>query len=210
MSQLPANPLREGIANRLSPEPCTLVIFGATGDLTHRKLIPALYNLAAEGALPPAITIIGFARRDKTSEQFRKELEEATRKFSRTPVNDELWASFADSIVYHRSPFDDAEGYARLAKEMEAADAKCGTGGNRLYYLAVAPDQFPVILDHLRSSGLSKAAPGSWSRVIVEKPFGKDLATARQLNNLVSEVFPRATPTASTTISVRRPRRTSW
>jgi glucose-6-phosphate 1-dehydrogenase len=192
MSQLPANPLREGIANRLSPEPCTLVIFGATGDLTHRKLIPALYNLAAEGALPPAITIIGFARRDKTSEQFRKELEEATRKFSRTPVNDELWASFADSIVYHRSPFDDAEGYARLAKEMEAADAKCGTGGNRLYYLAVAPDQFPVILDHLRSSGLSKAAPGSWSRVIVEKPFGKDLATARQLNNLVSEVFPES------------------
>ncbi len=190
MTNLPANPLREGIANRLSPEPCTLVIFGATGDLTHRKLIPALYNLAAEGALPPAITIIGFARRDKTSEQFRKELEEATRKFSRTPVNDELWASFADSIVYHRSPFDDAEGYARLAKEMEAADAKRGTGGNRLYYLAVAPDQFPVILDHLRSSGLSKAAAGSWSRVIVEKPFGKDLATARQLNNLVSEVFP--------------------
>lgn len=192
MSQLPTNPLREGIANRLSPEPCTLVIFGATGDLTHRKLIPALYNLAAEGALPPAITIIGFARRDKTSEQFRKELEEATRKFSRTPVNDELWASFADSIVYHRSPFDDAEGYARLAKEMEAADAKRGTGGNRLYYLAVAPDQFPVILDHLRSSGLSKAAQGSWSRVIVEKPFGKDLATARQLNNLVSEVFPES------------------
>ncbi len=192
MSQLPVNPLREGIANRLSPEPCTLVIFGATGDLTHRKLIPALYNLAADGALPPAITIIGFARRDKTTEQFRMELEEATRKFSRTPVDDGLWASFADSIVYHRSPFDDAEGYARLAKEMGAADAKRGTGGNRLYYLAVAPDQFPVILDHLRSSGLSKAAPGSWSRVIVEKPFGKDLATARQLNGLVSEVFPES------------------
>ena len=143
------NPLREGIANRLSPEPCTLVIFGATGDLTHRKLIPALYNLAAEGALPPAVTIIGFARREKSSEQFRKELEEATRKFSRTPINEELWASFASSIHYHQSPFDDAEGYRTLASSMEKADRERGTGGNRLYYLAVAPDQFPVILDHL-------------------------------------------------------------
>ena len=184
------NPLREGIVNRLAPEPCTLVIFGATGDLTHRKLIPALYNLAAEGALPPAITIIGFARREKTSEQFRIELEAATRKFSRTPVNDDLWKSFASSVVYHQSPFDDAEGYRTLAAEMEKADRKRGTGGNRLYYLAVAPDQFPVILRHLSESGLSTAAPGSWARVIVEKPFGKDLKTAQALNGLVSEVFP--------------------
>ena len=184
------NPLREGIVNRLAPEPCTLVIFGATGDLTHRKLIPALYNLAAEGALPPAITIIGFARREKTSEQFRIELEAATRKFSRTPVNDNLWKSFASSVVYHQSPFDDAEGYRTLAAEMEKADRERGTGGNRLYYLAVAPDQFPVILRHLSESGLSSAAPGSWARVIVEKPFGKDLKTAQALNGLVSEVFP--------------------
>jgi len=184
------NPLREGIVNRLAPEPCTLVIFGATGDLTHRKLIPALYNLAAEGALPPAITIIGFARREKTSEQFRIELEAATRKFSRTPVNDDLWKSFASSVVYHQSPFDDAEGYRTLAAEMEKADRERGTGGNRLYYLAVAPDQFPVILRHLSESGLSSAAPGSWARVIVEKPFGKDLKTAQALNGLVSEVFP--------------------
>jgi len=184
------NPLREGIVNRLAPEPCTLVIFGATGDLTHRKLIPALYNLAAEGALPPAITIIGFARREKTSEQFRIELEAATRKFSRTPVNDDLWKSFASSVVYHQSPFDDAEGYRTLAAEMEKADRERGTGGNRLYYLAVAPDQFPVILRHLSESGLSTAAPGSWARVIVEKPFGKDLKTAQALNGLVSEVFP--------------------
>ena len=190
MSSPTANPLREGIANRLMPEPCTLVIFGATGDLTHRKLIPALYNLAAEGALPPAVTIIGFARREKTSEQFRKELEEATRKFSRTPLNEELWANFASSIHYHQSPFDDAEGYRRLAAEMEKTDLARGTGGNRLYYLAVAPDQFPVILGHLRESGLNTAPPGSWARVIVEKPFGKDLATATALNQLVNEVFP--------------------
>jgi glucose-6-phosphate 1-dehydrogenase len=190
MTSQSSNPLREGIVNRLTPEPCTLVIFGATGDLTHRKLIPALYNLAAEGALPPTITIVGFARREKTSEQFRTELEATTRKFSRTPVNDDLWKSFASSVVYHQSPFDDAEGYRTLAAEMEKADLKRGTGGNRLYYLAVAPDQFPVILRHLRESGLSTAAPGSWARVIVEKPFGKDLKTAQALNGLVSEVFP--------------------
>ena len=185
------NPLREGIANRLAPEPCTLVIFGATGDLTHRKLIPALYNLAAEGALPPAITIIGFARRDKTTEEFRKELEASTRKFSRTPVSDELWKSFASSIVYHRSAFDDAEGYKSLAHEMEEADIRRGIGGNRLYYLAVSPDQFPVILSHMRGSGLNTATGEKcWSRVIVEKPFGNDLKSARELNTLVNEVFP--------------------
>jgi len=190
MSSQAVNPLREGIADRLSPESCTLVIFGATGDLTHRKLIPALYNLAAEGALPPAISIVGFARREKSTEQFRSELEAATRKFSRTPLNDELWANFASSISYHQSPFDDAEGYRKLARQMEEEDRKRGTGGNRLYYLAVAPDQFPVILSHLRESGLSTAPSGSWSRVIVEKPFGTDLASARQLNELVNEVFP--------------------
>ena len=184
------NPLREGIANRLAPEPCTLVIFGATGDLTHRKLIPALYNLAAEGALPPAITIVGFARRDKTTEEFRKELEASTRKFSRTPVSDELWNSFASSIVYHRSAFDDIEGYKTLAREMEEADIRRGTGGNRLYYLAVSPDQFPVILGQMRESGLNNTSDKSWSRVIVEKPFGTDLQTARELNTLVNEVFP--------------------
>jgi glucose-6-phosphate 1-dehydrogenase len=184
------NPLREGIISRLAPEPCTLVIFGATGDLTHRKLIPALYNLAAEGALPPAITIVGFARREKSTETFRAELEASARKYSRTPVSDDLWKSFASSIVYHQSSFDDAEGYVNLARMMEEADHQRGTCGNRLYYLAVAPDQFPVILSHLRESGLSSASQGSWSRVIVEKPFGTDLKSAQELNTLVSEVFP--------------------
>jgi len=207
---LTVNPLREGIANRLSPEPCTLVIFGATGDLTHRKLIPALYNLAAEGALPPAINIIGFARREKTTEEFRAELEVSARKFSRTPVSDDLWKSFAASIIYHQSSFDDLEGYKSLARVMEEADQQHGTRGNRLYYLAVAPDQFPVILGNLRESGLSAAAEGSWSRVIVEKPFGTDLKSAQELNTLSTRSSPNATPTASTIILGRRPRKTSW
>ena len=92
------NPLREGLYSRAIPEPCAVVIFGATGDLTHRKLVPALYNLAADGALPPAVSVVGFARRDKNDEVFRKELEEAARKFSRQQINEELWTGFASSI----------------------------------------------------------------------------------------------------------------
>lgn len=183
------NPLREGLTARAMPDPCSLVIFGATGDLTHRKLVPALYNLAADGALPPAINVLGFARRDKTDEAFRKELEEASRKFSRQSINDELWASFGANIGYHRSEFDNAAGYASLAKRLDELDATRGTRGNRLFYLAAAPDQFEVILDNLRASGLSTPKEGTWSRVIVEKPFGTDLPSARKLNDLVQHAF---------------------
>src|SRR5437773_10978418 len=95
------NPLREGISARAVPQPCAIVIFGATGDLTNRKLIPALYNLAADGCLPPAVAIDGSARRDKSDEQFRAELEKITRKFSRQPVRDEMWKTFAQAISYH-------------------------------------------------------------------------------------------------------------
>src|ERR1700739_804782 len=103
--KLPVNQLREGLASRAMPEPCSVVIFGATGDLTHRKLIPALYNLAADGDLPAGLSVVGFARRDKTDEVFRKELEEAARKYSRQTINDELWKNFASAIGYHRSEF---------------------------------------------------------------------------------------------------------
>ena len=171
------------------PQPCAVVIFGATGDLTHRKLVPALYNLAADGALPPAVSVVGFARRDKTDEIFRKELEEAARKFSRQKINDDHWAAFASSIFYHRSGFDALEGYESLAKRLDELDAQRGTRGNRLYYLSAGPDQFPVILENLRKSKLNKAQPGSWARVIVEKPFGTDLPSAQRLNEMVKEAF---------------------
>ena len=186
---LRSNPLREGLAQRSIPDPCTLVIFGATGDLTHRKLVPALYNLAADGALPPAISVVGFARRDKTDEVFRTELEEAARKFSRQAINDDLWKDFAAHICYHRSEFDNLGGYEALASRLDEMDAARGTGGNRLFYLAAGPDQFEVILENLRKSGLNKARPGSWSRVIVEKPFGTDLPSAKRLNDLVENAF---------------------
>ena len=183
------NPLREGLSSRSMPEPCTVVIFGATGDLTHRKLVPALYNLAVDGALPPAVSVVGFARRDKSDEVFRKEIEEAARKFSRQKIDDGLWENFASSIFYHRSEFDKLEGYESLAKRLDELDAQRGTRGNRLFYLAAAPDQFEVILENLRKSGLNTAKDGSWARVIVEKPFGTDLPSAQLLNSLVEGSF---------------------
>ena len=188
-SETQTNPLREGLASRTVPQPCSVVIFGATGDLTMRKLIPALYNIAADGELPPAVSVIGFARRKKTDEEFRKEQEESTRKFSRQPVRDEIWNGFARALFYHPSEFHDAAGYKSLAERLDKIDQERGTGGNRLFYLAVAPDQFEPILKNLKEAGLNKAREGSWARVIVEKPFGTDLATARELNAVVRNAF---------------------
>jgi len=183
------NPLREGLANRAVPQPCTVVIFGATGDLTMRKLIPALFNISADGELPPGLTVVGFARRPKTDEQFRQEQEEATRKFSRQTVRDEIWNGFAQSIFYHQSEFHDPSGYKSLAERLGKIDGQRGTGGNRLFYLAAAPDQFEPILKNLKDAGLNKTREGSWARVIVEKPFGSDLASARKLNEIVRNAF---------------------
>jgi glucose-6-phosphate 1-dehydrogenase len=185
----PVNPLREGLSSRPTPQPCSVVIFGASGDLTYRKLIPALYNLGADGDLPTAYNVVGFARREKTDEAFRQELEEAARKFSRQSVNDELWANFSKSIFYHRSEFGNLEGYQTLAARLDQLDAERGTRGNRLFYLSVAPSEFPVILEKLAQVGLNEAKPGAWSRVIVEKPFGKDLPSAQSLNQVVNAVF---------------------
>jgi glucose-6-phosphate 1-dehydrogenase len=183
------NPLREGLSSRAVPQPCSVVIFGATGDLTHRKLVPALYNLAADGELPPAVAVIGFARREKKDEDFRREMEEATRKFSRQPVRDEIWKTFSQSIFYHQSDFGDAAAYKSLAERLDKIDKERGTRGNRLFYFAVAPSQFEPILEHIKAAGLNEAREGSWARVIVEKPFGTDLESARELNRVVRKSF---------------------
>jgi len=183
------NPLREGLISRPKPQPCTVVIFGASGDLTYRKLIPALYNLAADGDLPSALTVVGFARREKTDEQFRSELEEAAKKFSRQTVKDELWKHFADSVFYHRSEFGDDAGYKSLVEKLNKIDKERGTQGNRLFYLSVAPSEFEGILGKLYSFGLNHAPQGGWARVIVEKPFGTDLKSAQELNQIVNRTF---------------------
>jgi glucose-6-phosphate 1-dehydrogenase len=183
------NPLREGLSTRAVPQPCSIVIFGATGDLTHRKLIPALYNLAADGELPPAVAIIGFARRPKSDDDFRKEMEEAVRKFSRQAVRDEIWKTFSQSLFYHQSEFGDEAGYKSLGEQLEKIDNERGTRGNRLFYFAAGPDQFETILKNLKADGLNRAKEGSWARVIIEKPFGTDLASARELNRIVNDAF---------------------
>ncbi len=183
------NPLREGLSARAVPQPCSIIIFGATGDLTHRKLIPALYNLAADGELPPGTTVIGFARRPKTDDEFRLELKETTQKYSRQTVRDEVWQSFARSLTYHQSEFEDESGYRTLAERLEKIESEGGTRGNRLFYFAAAPEQFEPILKNLRAAGLNRAKSGGWARVIIEKPFGRDLASARELNRVVAKSF---------------------
>src|SRR5438445_11641514 len=159
------NPLREGLSTRAVPQPCAIVIFGATGDLTHRKLIPALYNLAANGELPPAVAIIGFARRPKNDDDFRKEMEEAVRKFSRHAVRDEIWKTFSQSLFYHQSEFGDEQGYQSLAERLEKIDNERGTRGNRLLYCAAGTDQVETILRAHKPGGLHCTNDGRTARV---------------------------------------------
>lgn len=166
-----------------------MVIFGASGDLTGRKLIPALYNLAAEGELPPTLKVVGFARREKSHDSFRAEMATINDKVSRSGHSEQLWAAFSQGIFYHQSEFADPSGYQRLATLLAQLDSE-GAGGNRLFYLASGPDQFETILLQLEAAGLSQpTAPGKWSRVVVEKPFGTNLPTAQKLNHVVSQVF---------------------
>ena len=174
---------------RLRADACTVVIFGATGDLNHRKLIPALYNLAVDGELPPGVRIVGFARRDWSNEFFRESLEKINREVSRTGHDEAIWSKFAESIEYHTSEFTDKEGYLSLGERLDAIDDERGGKGNRLFYIASSPNFFDDILENLKSAGLSEPKEGGWARVIVEKPFGTDLATAQHLNEVVNRTF---------------------
>src|SRR5271154_3893110 len=181
---LTTNPLREGLSAREAPGPCALVIFGATGDLTHRKLVPALYNLAHEGQLPQSFAIVGFARRPKTHDQFRAELRDSVAQSSRfQPINPAVWDSLAQGIFYHQSEFADTAGYQKLNAFLKKLDGERGTAGNRLFYLATAPTEFIGIIEHLGANGLvhPQHAPNASQRIIVEKPFGRSLATAEEL-----------------------------
>ncbi len=156
-----ANPLREGLSSRPMPQPCSVVIFGASGDLTFRKLVPALYNIAVDGDLPSAVSIVGFARREKSDEQFRTELEEALRKYSRQGLNEQIWADLRPRIFYHRSEFANAEGYHSLAQRLDQLETERGTRGNRLFYLSVAPSEFEGILEQIAAAGLNQSKPGA-------------------------------------------------
>ena len=164
-------------------EPCSIVIFGASGDLTARKLIPALYHLFKEKQLPPAFRIIGFARREKTDESFRIELREALNQFSRTkPVDDKVWSEFAANVVYCMGDLTDPVAYQKLEQQL-ASFGNPALRNNLLFYLAISPSQFGESVEHLHNAGLLSHEPiNGWQRIVVEKPFGHDLASAHTLN----------------------------
>jgi len=164
-------------------------IFGSTGDLTHRKLLPALYNLALETHLPAGFSVVGFARRPYTDEQFREQALESINQYSRQkPVNPQVWESFASGIHYLQSDFHNPAGYEKLTEMLNKLDHERGTGGNRIFYLSTPPSQYPDIIQNLGAAGLNKNRKG-WTRIIIEKPFGRDLASARELNRQVGKVF---------------------
>lgn len=179
------HPLEEGTQSHRVADPCAMVIFGATGDLTARKLMPALYNLAREGQLPSHFALVAFARRQISTEAFREQMREAVATFSRVKDIDEaLWHNFSSHIFYHQSNFDDPEGYVELQKKLRSIDNELGTRGNRIYYLSTQPSYFPVVVEQLHETGLvydSRQEKERWSRVIIEKPFGHDEKSARAL-----------------------------
>ncbi|MEM8727323.1 MAG: glucose-6-phosphate dehydrogenase [Chlamydiota bacterium] len=180
-----AHPFEEPGQTVRSLEPCILVIFGATGDLTARKLMPALYNLKRQGQLPANFACCGFARREKTDQLFRDEMKRAIGRYSRVkPIEENVWKAFAPQIFYHQSEFDDDAGYERFAKHLVAIDSRMGTFGNRIYYLSTQPSYFTTIVEKLKKYKLLydhlKKQP-KWSHVIIEKPFGHDLSSALKL-----------------------------
>ncbi|MFN2471469.1 MAG: glucose-6-phosphate dehydrogenase [Gaiellaceae bacterium] len=167
------------------PEPCVLTIFGASGDLTARKLFPALYALAYRRLLPDRFAVVGSARTDYSADGFRAEMREAVSRHARDELRAETWDWLAERTYYVPTEFEDEEGENRVAAELERVDAERGTNGNRVYYLAVPPAAMPRLVQEL---GERRTTSG-WTRLIVEKPFGHDLASARELNELLSRDF---------------------
>ncbi|HEV2131252.1 MAG TPA: glucose-6-phosphate dehydrogenase [Longimicrobiaceae bacterium] len=182
-------PLQERMRSPRRPESLALVIFGATGDLTRRKLMPALYRLFREDLLPESFVVVGLAREEYSSDEFRERMRAAIEEFVGAPDR-EQWERFAAQLQYVGAEFGDPGGFARLAEQLETADQEVGTAGNRLYYLAVPPTAVSEIAEQLSRAQLVQDPTGpSWSRIIVEKPFGRDLATARELNAALRHIF---------------------
>ncbi len=183
------NPLRLGLVGERQPEPCAMVIFGASGDLTKRKLVPALYTLARERLLPAGFAIVGMARREIP---FAEQMHESVDKYARRrPVDPALWNSFGSGISYVTGNFDDLEAYKRLKAHLAQIDEQRGTRGNRVFYISTPPESFEPILKNLGEAGLINANPdsGPWTRVIIEKPFGTDLKSAQALNHTCLKVL---------------------
>ncbi|MDP9146591.1 MAG: glucose-6-phosphate dehydrogenase [Acidobacteriota bacterium] len=174
-----------------SAEPCAVVLFGASGDLAKRKVVPALYDLAMHQSLGPRYVIVGFARTAMTDEKFQNSLGEAAKSISEVgPIDSKQWDEFASNLHYCQGDYDNPDAYTRLATTLAELDSKNDIGGNRLFYLSTPPEVYPHIVEQLGKAGLARpSSPDSWVRIIIEKPFGRDLASARELNTTVLDVF---------------------
>ena len=185
MATLQENPLLEGLQLRRTPDPCALVIFGASGDLTKKKLFPALYSLAFRRLLPDKFAIVGVARTTESDEEFKARMKEAVQQHGRDEFREEAWDALTDGLRYIATDFADERGEDELAQTLAELDEERGTGGNRVYYLAIPPSVFPTVVDAL---GRRRSAEG-WTRLIIEKPFGHDLESARALNAEIQKHF---------------------
>jgi glucose-6-phosphate 1-dehydrogenase len=179
------NPLLEGLELRSTPDPCVLVIFGASGDLATKKLFPALYSLAYRRLLPEHFAVLGVSRTESTDEEFRERMKEAVQEHGRDPFREEVWSWLAEGMAYVALDFTDEGAIDDVAHRLDELDEQRSTGGNRVYYLAIPPSVFATVV---RALGKSRSTTG-WTRLIVEKPFGHDLASARELNAVIGEHF---------------------
>lgn len=186
------NPLRDPEDRRLNriAGPAGLIIFGVTGDLSRKKLMPAVYDLANRGLLPPGFSLVGFARRDWADQDFGKVVHDAVRQYARTPWSEEVWQQLSRGIRFVSGEFDDDAAFDRLRETIEALDKERGTNGNHAFYLSIPPKAFPIVTQQLSRSGLADPKPDQFRRVVIEKPFGHDLKSARELNEVVESVFP--------------------
>jgi glucose-6-phosphate 1-dehydrogenase len=186
------NPLRSPSDYRLNriAGPSSLVIFGVTGDLSRKKLMPAVYDLANRGLLPPGFALVGFARRDWDNEDFMQVVHDSVKEYARTEFHEDVWAQLAEGIRFVPGTFDDDAAFELLKETIAQLDRERGTMGNHAFYLSIPPKAFPLVTEQLRRSGLAEPNDGQWRRVVIEKPFGSDLKTARELNDVVESVFP--------------------
>nr|WP_297751863.1 glucose-6-phosphate dehydrogenase [uncultured Tessaracoccus sp.] len=170
-------------------EPCVLVIFGVTGDLSRKKLMPAVYDLANRGLLPPGFGLVGFARREWEDQDFAQVVHDAVKEHARTEFREEVWEQLLEGIRFVSGTFDSDDAFERLRETLTELDTERGTGGNHAFYLSIPPSGFEPVMQQLRSHGLVEQSDESWHRVVIEKPFGHDLESAKELDAVVSDLF---------------------
>jgi glucose-6-phosphate 1-dehydrogenase len=188
----PANPLRDPQDRRLPriAGPSGMVLFGVTGDLSRKKVMPAIYDLANRGLLPPGFSLVGFARRDWADQDFAQIVHDSVKQYARTEFREEVWSQLSEGFRFVPGDFSDDASFDHLRRTIEELDEVRGTSGNHAFYLAVPPKFFGDVVQQLKEHRLAEPQDGSWRRVVVEKPFGHDLASARVLNDILDEVFP--------------------